>query len=148
MATPAQEMLAAVRAGDAESVAELLDAHPQLANLADRGPGRYSVLHIAAYRGHLAVVELLLAAGATINRWSHNGETPLFVAAMGGQLEVARVLLAAGAWTRVSDNGGHNLWSAAKAGGNAELVELVKQYPLAGASAEARGYVRGRKRVT
>jgi ankyrin repeat protein len=147
MATPAQEMLVAVRAGDAVSVAALLDTHPQLANLADRGPGRYSVLHIAAYRGHLAVVEVLLAAGATVNRWSHKGETPLFVAAMGGQLEVARVLLAAGAWTRVSDNGGHNLWSAAKVGCNAELLKLVEQYPL-GSNCEARGYVRGRKRVT
>lgn len=147
MATPAQEMLAVVQAGDAEAVASLLDAHPQLANLADRGPGHFSVLHIAAYRGHLAVVELLLAAGATVNRWSHNGETPLFVAAMGGQLEVARVLLAAGTWTRVSDNGGHNLWSAAKVGSNTEFVELVKQYPLGG-NCEARGYVRGRKRVT
>jgi ankyrin repeat protein len=149
MATPAQEMLAAVRMGSATSVAAHLERDPQLADLADRGPGRFSVLHIAAYRGHLAVVEVLLAAGASVNRWSHEGTTPLFEAALGGHLEVARVLIAAGAETRVSDNGGHTLYSAARVGGNRELMELLKQYPLAcGAMTQARGYINGRRRVT
>src|SRR5262245_49918585 len=102
-------MLAAVLTGDATTVGALLDADPQLANLADRGPGRFSVLHLAAGRGHLEVLELLLAAGATVNRWSHEGSTPLHEAALGGHLEVARVLLAAGAETRATDNGGHSV---------------------------------------
>lgn len=149
MATPAQEMLAAVRAGDATTVAELLDRDAQLANVADRRPGRFSVLHIAAFKGHLAVVELLLSAGASANRWSHEGTTPLFEAALGGHLEVARVLIAAGAETRVSDNGGHTLYSAAKVGGNREFMELLLKYPLAcPALTHARGYLHGRPRVT
>ena len=118
MATPAQQMLDAVLAGDAATVAELLDADPQLADYADRRPGRFSVLHLAAGRGDLAVVELLLVAGAAVNRWSHDGITPLMEAAFGGHLEVAKTLLASGANTLATDNGGHSVLCAAKVGGN------------------------------
>ena len=148
MATPAQEMLAAVLAGDAATVAALLDADPQLANLAERGPDRFSVLHLAARRGYLDVVELLLAAGANASRFSHDGSTPLHEAALGGHLEVARTLIRAGAETRATDNGGHSVFCAAKVGGNRELMELLKQYPLADGTAYARGYLYGRPRVT
>jgi ankyrin repeat protein len=149
VATPARQMLAAVSSGDAAAAAELLDADPQLAELADRGPERFSVLHIAAGRGHLGVVELLLAAGATVSRYSHDGSTPLHEAALGGHLEVARALLAAGAETRATDNGGHAVLCAAKVGGNQALVNLLAACPLpSGSEIHARGYLRGRRRVT
>jgi len=141
-------MLAAVLAGDAGTVAELLDADPQLANLAGRGPDRSSVLHLAARRGYLAVVELLLAAGAAVGRWDHDGSTPLHEAAVGGHLEVAQVLLAAGANTLATTNGGCSIVAAAAFGGNAALLELLRSYPQPGGWAYARGYLRGRRRVT
>jgi len=55
-------------------------------------------LHAAVFTGHVAVVELLLAAGAEPNPASH-GETPtpLAIAAMENLEAVARLLLAAGA---------------------------------------------------
>jgi hypothetical protein len=111
-------MLAAVLAGDADAVAALLDADPQLANLADRAPGRLSVLHHAAGAGNLEVVELLLAAGASPSKRSHDGSTPLHEAALGGHLEVARALLAAGAETRATTNSGYSVLDAARAGGS------------------------------
>jgi ankyrin repeat protein len=149
VATPAQQMLAAVLAGDAGTVGELLDADPHLADLADRRPGRFSVLHLAARRGHLAVAELLLAAGATVNRWSHDGLVPLHMAALGGHLEVARALIAAGAETRATDNGGHSVLCAAKVGGNQALISLLRTLPRPDwGLIHARGYLHGRPRVT
>jgi ankyrin repeat protein len=126
MATPAQQMLAAVLAGDVDQVAALLDADPQLANLADRAPGRLSVLHHAAGIGNLDVVELLLAAGASANKRSHDGSTPLYEAALRGHLDVARALLAAGAETRATTNSGYSAWDAANVGGNPAVVELLR----------------------
>ena len=148
VATLARRMLDAVLVGDAASVAELLDADPQLANVADRGPGRSSVLHLAARRGHLAVVVLLLAAGAAVRRWDHDGSTPLHEAALGGHLEVAQVLLAVGANTLATDNGGHSVLCAALVSRNPALIELLRACDQPGVQAHARGYFRGRRRVT
>jgi ankyrin repeat protein len=122
-------MLTAVLAGNAETVAALLDADPQLANLADRAPGRFSVLHHAARRGDLAVVELLLAAGANVDRRSWDGSTPLHEAAVGGHLEVVRALLAAGADTRATINRGYSALDAARANGHQTVADLLATLP-------------------
>jgi serine/threonine-protein phosphatase 6 regulatory ankyrin repeat subunit B len=138
MATPAQQMLAAVLDGDAEAVARLL-ADPALANLADRTPGRFSVLHHAAGRGDVEVVALLLAAGANVNKRSHDGSTPLHQAALGGHLEFARALVAAGAETRATTNSGYSVLEAAQVGGNPALVEVLAPLPQPGARRTFRG---------
>jgi ankyrin repeat protein len=122
-------MLAAVLAGDADAVGSLLDVDPQLANLTDRAPGRFSVLHLASGRGDLAVVELLLAAGANVDKRSHDGSTPLHTAALGGHLEVTKVLVAAGAETRATTNSGYSVLEAARVSGNRTLVELLVALP-------------------
>jgi hypothetical protein len=139
VATRAQQMLAAVLAGDAATVAALLDADSLLANLADRAPGRLSVLHHAASVGNLEVVELLLAGEASPNKRSHNGSTPLHEAALGGHLEVARALLTAGAETRATTNSGYSVLDAARVGGNLALVELLRAFPQTSAGYTFRG---------
>lgn len=111
--TPAGQMRVAVLAGDAVAVAALLDADPQLCDLADRSPDRLRVLHHAAERGDVAVVELLLAAGAGVDNRSHDGSTPLHMAAAGGHLGVVRLLVAAGADIAARTNGGYGPWTAA-----------------------------------
>jgi ankyrin repeat protein len=119
-------MLAAVLAGDADTVAALLDSDPQLCNLADRSPERLSVLHHAAGRGHLAVVELLLAAGAAVDKRSHDGSTPLHEAAAGGHLEIVRLLVQAGANPRARTNSGYSAWSAAMHRGHHGVAGYLK----------------------
>src|SRR5687767_6697408 len=126
MATPAQQMVVAVLAGDAEHTATLLDADPQLCNLADRSPDRLSVLHHAAGRGHLAVVELLLAAGATPDKRAHDGSTPLHEAAARGHLEIARLLIAAGADPNARTNSGYGPWSAADYRGHRAVADYLR----------------------
>lgn len=129
MATPAQRMLAAVLAGDAVGVAELLDSDPQLADLADPAPERLCVIHHAARQGDLALVELLLAAGASPNKRTHDGSSPLHLAAFSGELGVVRALLAAGADTRATTNQGYSALDAARMSGSAAVVELLDSLP-------------------
>ena len=56
-----------------------------------------TLLHAAAGRGTLELVEALLAAGADIDALQVQGFTPLASAAHGGHLKCMRRLLAAGA---------------------------------------------------
>ncbi len=127
MTTPAQAVLDAVLAGDANRVAELLDRHPELCNLSERTTDRLSVLHHAARLGHLPVVEVLLVAGATVNKRDHAGFTPLHWAALCGHLEVSRALVVAGADLYARANGGWSPWDNAQAGQHREVMEFLRQ---------------------
>jgi len=51
-------------------------------------------LHLAAHAGHGAVVEVLLARGASVDARANSGATPLHAAANGGHAKVVEVLLA------------------------------------------------------
>jgi ankyrin repeat protein len=100
-------ILRAARSGDAERVRELLATDPSLANARDKDGS--TPLHCAAWKGHLAVAELLLDAGADVNARNQNehyGDTPLHAAAHGNQRAVAELLIERGADVRaVSCNG-------------------------------------------
>ena len=63
-------------------------------------------LHCAAFYGHVAVAEMLIAAGAPVNRQDDLGGTPLFIAALDGRLEVVRLLLRHGADKELKDCNG------------------------------------------
>jgi ankyrin repeat protein len=132
-------MLAAVLAGDANAGARALEDDPQLANLAERAPERFSGLHHAARRGDLAIVELLLAAGANVDKQSHDGSIALRVAALGGHLEVARDLAAVGAETRATTNSAYSVLEAARVSGNRALIELLASLPQANVRYTLRG---------
>ncbi len=68
-----------MRAGDTVRVGELLDADPSLTNAADES-GR-TLLHEAASRSKLELVELLISRGADVNARTNDGRTPLHYAA-------------------------------------------------------------------
>ena len=90
-----EALFAAARAGDVAGVTRLLDA-----GLDANAKGRYdqTALFAAADQGRLAVVELLLARGATVTvRDTFYGATPLTWALDGGHAEIARRLVEAGA---------------------------------------------------
>jgi hypothetical protein len=63
-------------------------------------------LHLAAFRGHLPIVQCLLAASADINAIDSNGWTALHCAAQFGHLDVVERLLVAGAKVNAQDNDG------------------------------------------
>ena len=77
----------------------------------------------AAFKGHLPVLKLLLAAGAQVNR--SQGWQPLTYAAFNGHLEVMRYLLEQGADVNgASDNGTTALMVAAR-NGHLDAVKLL-----------------------
>jgi ankyrin repeat protein len=103
----AKVVLKAAKSGDVAQVRELLAGDASLVNARDKDGS--TPLHCAAWKGHAAVAELLLEAGADVNARSQNehyGDTPLHAAAHGNQRAVAELLIAQGADVRaVSCNG-------------------------------------------
>ncbi|XP_043469839.1 ankyrin-1-like [Leptopilina heterotoma] len=61
-------------------------------NLEEKVFGR-RMLHVAAARGHLHIVDLLIKKGATINVKDYRERTPLFIALHENEIEVAEFLL-------------------------------------------------------
>lgn len=131
----AEPLIDAARNGDAEAVRSLL-AQGADANTA-QGDGM-TALHVAAERGHGAVTDLLLSAGADVEAKTRIGSyTPLHLASRSGHGQIVRALLEAGADPRaVTTNSGVTpLHLAAAAMDGAEAVVALVEH---GAEIDAR----------
>lgn len=109
----------------------------QLARLVDQDTGTlnsfsadgFTVLHLAAYFGHVDTVRMLLDRNAPLATKSRNslGVAPLHSAAAGRHLPVVRLLLAGGANVNDRQNGNWTaLHSAAQYGDREIAVELLR----------------------
>ena len=85
-------LLDAVEAGNADKVRELLDGGDVGVNDRD-ADGGFTALYCAAERGHVALVNMLIKSGATVNLANENGCTPLFIASQNGKLDVVKALI-------------------------------------------------------
>jgi ankyrin repeat protein len=110
------------------------------ADLQHRNAVGEGVVHVAAARGVVAVLELLLRYGADPNMATAHrfgGRTPLHVAVKAGNLQVASLLLAHNADANVPDAFGKlPLHDAAIAGGTA-MVELLLSHGSIVSAADA-----------
>lgn len=88
-------------------------------------------LHIAAYRGNVAAVKLLLKHGAPVNdRWGVHGRSPLHMAVVKHQdakvaYRMATVLLDHGADVGMRDQGGNTPLFLATSGGFERVVRML-----------------------
>jgi ankyrin repeat protein len=112
-------LMLAVRDNHIEMVKRLLERH---AKVAARNRYGETALTLAAARGDLGVVSLLVEQGAGVN---HPGWNPLIYAAWKGKTEVVKYLLEKGAEIdAVSPNGISALMMAARSG-HFETVKLL-----------------------
>ena len=84
------DFLNAVKTGNAREVRQLLRRGVD-ANTTDAGG--QSVLHLASRDGTIEVAQVLVTAGAEIDRRNKNGETPIMLAALGGHRSMVEFLL-------------------------------------------------------
>lgn len=79
-------------------------------NRIDRVWDGFTALHVAAYKGHRAVVKVLIDAGADVNTRDTSNRlhlgTPLFLAARNGHASVVHQLIKAGANVHLSTSDG------------------------------------------
>lgn len=90
------QLIDAAKSGDAGALATLLDRHPEKLHVRTK-PYEWSLLHVAAWSGHLAAMDLLLARGLPVNvREKGDNTCAMHWAAAQGHLEVVRRLADAG----------------------------------------------------
>ena len=107
-------LIEAVKAGDAEAVAALLD---RSADVGAAEPDGTTALHWAAHNDDLRLVAALLEAGAEADATTRYGIAPLALAATNGSAEMLGMLLEAGADpNRTSGEGETPLMTVARSG--------------------------------
>ena len=90
------QLFDAARKGDLGVLASLLDEHPEKLQARNQ-PYEHTLLHVAAFAGHLAIVDLLLKRGLDVNAREKGDNTyPMHWAAAAGHLDVVRRLADAG----------------------------------------------------
>jgi len=85
-------------------------------------PQRVAALHAAVARGDAAMVELLLARGATVDLPQQQGITPLHGAAGAGRADIVALLRRAGADPQRRDDQGRDAAEHARQHGHADLA--------------------------
>jgi ankyrin repeat protein len=145
-----EDLIQAAKAGDTDEVARILAGHPVLAG--GRNAAGETPLMAALYRGHRAIVDVLMQSGAPldafaaaatgrtaalelalrdrsdrVNAFAFDGWTPLHLAAFFGHADAVELLLGAGADVQaVSKNSLRNTpLHAAIAGGHAAVALLL-----------------------
>ena len=116
-----KEFIRAAKAGNIERLRVLLETDPNLIHARDADGS--TALHCATWKGHQAVVDFLLNAGAEVNLHNNNehwGTTPLHAAAHANQAKIAQMLIDNGAEVNARDKEGrtpldHTTFHKAKA---------------------------------
>lgn len=114
--------------GDLDRIAELLQKDAAQVNA--YAPDGFQPLGLAAFFGHLSVVEYLLIQGAEVNAASKNelNVMPLHSAAAGQHLQIARALLEQGANPNLRQAGDFTPMHSAAQNGQLEMILLLREF--------------------
>jgi len=115
----------AASVGNVERIVHLLAIDPDLVNA--WSPDGFQPLGLAAFFGHAAAVEMLLARGGELNTPARHkfGVTALHAALAGPTPEIARALIAAGADVNATQRSGETALQEAAFNGYVELAQLL-----------------------
>jgi len=83
-----------------------------------------NALHVAAWQGHTAVVQMLVVNKQLLEAREETGATPLLRAARAGQREICEILLQAGANPTTTNNAGQNAFHL----GTEDVIKLFAAY--------------------
>lgn len=140
LGTPLAAQDAQSRLWDAAIAGDTLAIRQALADGADvdaldtrANPNGRRALNWAAWHDRVTAIEVLLAAGATIEAENNTGFTPLHHAAEAGSLAAARALLAAGADPAHRNKAGRLPIETARAQGNDDVGALLEAESAAAA---------------
>jgi hypothetical protein len=118
----------AVIEGDVEEVTRRLEAEPHLMEARDSEEEDRTLLMVAAPRGHMHLVRLLLEMGAEVNAITFYDMTALHFAVMQGHGEVVSMLLSSGADISKRDNEGFTALMLATWDNHLGVVQLLLQH--------------------
>ena len=119
------DVFEAASVGDVERVKTLVAANADSPRAFSHDG--FTALHLAAFFGHAAIAEFLLAAGAEVNAISRNAQhvMPLHSAVASNRLDVTRVLLAHHAAVNEAQEAGFTPLHESAQNGNLEITQLL-----------------------
>ena len=126
-------LISAVAQGDVPTLTSLLAGDISVKIKANKDDD--TLVHIAASKGDIEVVRLLMEKGASVDETNMHGETPLHVAAKTGNLEVVSLLVKTyGADITTNQRGGLTPVALAKQNKHVGVVLLLNTMSEKGAS--------------
>jgi ankyrin repeat protein len=125
------QLFEAAKTGDVDTLAALLDQHPEKLYVRDQ-PYKHTLLHVAAFAGHLPAVNLLLGRGLDVNvREKGDNTYAMHWAAAAGHLDVVQRLADAGGDV-IGHGDDHELevigWATAWEGGDDDGHRAVAEF--------------------
>jgi ankyrin repeat protein len=130
------DVFAETQLDQTDKVLACLAADPKRVTATD---GRQTLLHIAAARGNLKLVQALVEKGADLEAEGWSKFTPLHAAASAGHTEVVKVLIGRGANVHAEGEGNQSILYSAALGGHADIVRLLLA-AKADSNAATKGY--------
>lgn len=115
----------AVELGQERVVKSLIQDHTLSPNAGDEN--KSTVLHVAAEKGCIGIIEILLDSGADIHHVDHKGQTALHRAVEAKDSCCISLLLARGSNAAHADYEGLTIWHLAALRNNLEALEILKE---------------------